>query len=196
MPPVTIRRPERLCYTQDEEAQRLVAHDPVAFIIGFLLDQQVRVQVAFQAPLELQRRLGHLDPRRIAAMPVEQLVEAFTSPTPLHRYPKSMAERTHACMRMLVDRHGGDADRIWLEARGLGDLRARLEELPGFGRMKAATVSSVVARQFGLEQLFPGWDDDLPPYGSLAMCDTYADLEGYQQRKGEYKRAARAARAH
>lgn len=186
----TFIRPERLAWTEDPRAQELIATNSVAFVIGFILDQQVRVQMAFAAPLALQERLGHLDAATIAAMPVIDLETAFSTPTPLHRYPKAMAQRVHACMTWLVDHHDGNPDNVWLAARDLADLKRRIQRMPGFGAMKAVTVSSVLAHQFQVD--VDGWDTNLPPYGSLAYVDSLDDLTSYQQRKGAYKKAVRA----
>lgn len=186
-----VRRPERLAYTPDPDAQRLAAQNPIAFLIGFVLDQQIRIQHAFHSPLHLQERLGHLDPRRIAEMPLDELVEVFCDKPVLHRYPGSMAKRVQQCMRFVVERYDGDADRIWSESTDLADLRTRLHELPGFGEAKARTVAAVLSRQFGLA--YEGWEQGLPPYGSLAYVDSLEDLEEYQRRKGEYKKAQKAS---
>lgn len=188
----TMKRPERLAWTTDDEAQRLAAQDSIAFVIGFILDQQVRIQHAFHSPLELRRRIGHLDPHRVASMPTDDLVEAFSRKPPLHRYPRSMAVRVQECMRFIVEQYDGDVDRVWLEASDLADLRQRISQLPGFGKLKSLTVSAVLARQFGLD--FPGWEEGLPPYGALAYCDSLDDLAEYQRRKGEYKKARKAER--
>lgn len=192
MPARTPRRiapPNSLNWTEDPAACRLIADDPVAFVIGFLLDQQVKVQLAFNGPLVLRQRLGHLDPSRIAKMPEEQLVEIARRKPPIHRYPASMAKRIRECMAFLVDRHDGDPTRVWSEATDLADLRSRIAELPGFGAMKAMAVAAVMARQFHMD--FPGWDADLPPYGALAYCDSLDELLAYQARKREHKQRAR-----
>jgi uncharacterized HhH-GPD family protein len=186
-------RPERLAYTPDPEAQELIARDSVAFLIGFILDQQITIQKAFDGPMELKRRLGHLDPAKISAMPFDEFFEAFVNPKPLHRFPKSMAARVHDCMTEIVEQYDGDADRIWLEANDTADLRKRISALPGFGAFKSVTVTAVLARQFQLD--FPGWEDKLPPYGALAYIDSLEDLKAYQKRKGEYKKARKAEKA-
>jgi uncharacterized HhH-GPD family protein len=185
----TLQRPTKLAWTEHPEAQQLIAQNPVAFVIGFILDQQVRVQTAFAAPLHLLGRLGHLDPARIAAMPVEELEAAFHQPFPLHRYHRAMARRVHACMSWLVEAHGGEPELVWRDATDMTDLRSRIAALPGFGKLKAATVSMVLARKFGMNM--PGWDDNMPPYGSLALVDSLDDLAMYQRRKSAYKRALR-----
>ncbi len=186
----TYRAPQRLAWTEDDGAQELIARDPIAFVIGFILDQQVRVQLAFAAPLKLQERLGHLNPERIAAMPIDELEHVFRSPSPLHRYPAAMAKRVQACMLWITQQCDGDIVSHWRHAADLDDLRTRIENMPGFGAMKAVTVSSVLAHQFGMD--VEGWDAALPPYGSLALVDSLDDLADYQQRKGAYKKAIRS----
>lgn len=181
--------PQQLAWTEDPDAQALIAGDPIAFVIGFILDQQVRVQLAFAAPLKLQQRLGHLELQRIAAMPLEELEHHFRTPSPLHRYPAAMASRVKMCMEWIQTECDGDIVSHWRQATDLADLRSRISSMPGFGKMKANTVSTVLAHQFGMG--FTGWDEDLPPYGSLALVNSLDDLAGYQERKGIYKKAIR-----
>jgi uncharacterized HhH-GPD family protein len=188
----TITRPSSLEYTESPEANALVASNPVALIIGFLLDQQIKIQLAFLGPLKLRERLGHLDPHRIAAMDEGDLLEIAAAKPPIHRYPNSMAQRIQQCMQFIVDEYDGDADRIWLEATSNADLKKRLQALPGFGKQKAWVVAAVLDRKFGLG--LPGWENEIPPYGSLAQVDSLDDLAAYQARKGEFKKAARAAK--
>jgi uncharacterized HhH-GPD family protein len=190
--PTTMKRPKLLAFTPDEEAQKLCAQDSIAFVIGFILDQQIRIQHAFHSPLELKRRLDHLDPHRIADMDEQELIDVFAQKPVLHRFPGNMGKRTHACMQYLVDEYDGDADQVWLGATDLADLRTRIAAMPGFGEFKAKTVSAVLCRHFGLG--FTGWEDGLPPYGALAYVDTLEDLTDYQKRKGEYKKQLKAAK--
>lgn len=183
----TYERPESLELTRHPEANRLVAQDPAAFLVGWICDQQVRVQQAFHAPLELRRRLGTLDPIAIAAMPLERVVEAFVAHPPLHRYARSMGTRVHACMKLIAERYDGDVERIWLEAEDYDDLKRRLGELPGFGITKVPAVAAMLARRFALG--IEGFEEALPSYGSLSEVETYEDLLAYQQRKQEWKHA-------
>ena len=111
--------------------------EPLALLIGFELDQQVPLQKAFSGPLELKRRIGTLDAATIAAMDPEKLDTAFRTPPALHRFPGNMARRTQELCAFIVERYGGDAGRVWTEAKDGADLNARLLELPGFGPMKA-----------------------------------------------------------
>lgn len=185
-------RPASLEYTNSPEANAFIAANSIAFIIGFILDQQIKVQQAFLGPATLRERWGHLDPEQIVEMGEEAVIEAASSPSPIHRYPRSMGKRIFQCMKYIVDQYEGDADRIWLEAADHDDLRRRLQNLPGFGASKAWVVSAIIDRKFGTN--LPGWELDLPPYGSLALVDSLDDLAEYQRRKGEYKKAMRAAK--
>jgi uncharacterized HhH-GPD family protein len=184
----TATAPERLPFTGDDEADRLIASDPVALLIGFALDQQVTVQKAFAGPLELRRRLGHLDVARIAASDPAELVAAFRERPALHRFPSAMAGRVRALCAFLEERYDGDASRIWREAASGQDLQARLAELPGFGEMKVRTVLTLLARQFGVDP--PGIDALLPDHQTLGDVRTAEELASYQAGK----RAAKAAR--
>ena len=129
-------KPDSLPFTGDPEADRLLADDPLALLIGFALDQQVTVQKAFSGPAELKRRLGHLDAARIAAMDPAELDVVFRTPPALHRFPGSMAGKTQALCAAIATDYGNDAARVWTEAADGRDLEARLRGLPGFGEMK------------------------------------------------------------
>src|SRR6476620_1425038 len=107
---------DRLPFTGDEEADRLLVTEPLALLIGFSLDQQVSVQKAFSGPAELRRRIGHLDAARIAAMDPEELATAFRQRPALHRFPGAMAARVQALCAYLVAHYGGDASRVWADA--------------------------------------------------------------------------------
>ena len=188
------RRPDSIELTQDPEANRLIAQDPIAFVIGWILDQQVLVQKAFSGPLELKRRLGgKLDAKQIAKLPQQELAEVFSEKPALHRYGGAMSKRVHACMTYIVAEYGGDPERIWLEADDYAQLKRRLLALPGFGPTKAPAVAAMLARRFGLD--ITGFEDELFAYGTLADVETYDDLLAYQERKRAFKAAKRAAAA-
>ena len=183
----TYHHPDTLELTRDPEANRLNAQHPAALLIGWICDQQVRVQQAFHAPVELQRRLGTIEPNEVAAMPVQRVIDAFLEAPPLHRYGRSMALRVHACMQLVRNEYGGDAERIWLEAEDYDDLRQRLLGLPGFGMTKVPVFTAMLVRKFGLE--VEGYEAGVPSYGCLADVDSYDDLLAYQARKHEWKAA-------
>ena len=149
--------------TGDPEADQLLVEDPLARLIGMLLDQQVPMEWAFSSPLKLQQRLGgHLDAAEIAAMPLEDLEAAFKGPPALHRYPGSMAKRTQQLCQHLVDHHGGRADAVWAEVTDGRELFDRVRSLPGFGGEKAKIFVALLAKRFGVRP--PGWEEPARPF--------------------------------
>jgi uncharacterized HhH-GPD family protein len=183
---------DRLHFTGDEEADRLLVSDPLALLIGFVLDQQVTVQKAFSGPLELRRRLGHLDPGRIADMDPDALATVFTERPALHRFPGAMAARVQELCRAISEGHDGDAARVWTEARDGRDLDRRLRALPGIGDMKAKTLVAVLGRQLGVRP--DGWEAVAPTHPTLGDVTSPEELAAYQAGKRAQKAAARAAK--
>ncbi len=183
--------PERLPFTGDREADELLAAEPIALLIGFVLDQQVPVQKAFGGPLELRRRIGTLDPARIAAIDASELHEAFRRPPALHRFPGSMARRTQELCVAIATRYGGDPSRIWHEASDARDLRRRLLELPGIGDMKADTLLDILGKRFGIKPA--GWDGIAPTWPTLGDVDSAEALSAYQEDKRARKARLRKA---
>ena len=181
---------DRLHFTGDDEADRLLVEDPLALLIGFALDQQVTVQKAFSGPLELRRRIGHLDPARIAAMDPDELAEAFRRRPALHRFPGAMAKRVRALCDFIVREHGGRADGVWTDATDGRDLRRRLMALPSFGEMKVNSVLAILAKRFGVD--LPGLADELPRHPTLGDVDSPEALERYQAAKRAHKAEMRA----
>jgi uncharacterized HhH-GPD family protein len=184
---------DRLYFTGDDAANALLASDPVALLIGFALDQQVTVPKAFSGPLELERRLGTLDPGRIATTDPAELDRVFREKPAIHRFPGAMAERTRDLCEVIVEEYGGRAERIWTEAADGPDLKRRLAALPGFGDMKVRSMLAVLAKRFGVRP--PGIDDVLPGHPTLGDVDSPEALERYQAAKRAYKAAQRAASA-
>jgi uncharacterized HhH-GPD family protein len=193
MPPMTATQPavDRLHFTGDDEADRLLANEPLALLIGFALDQQVSVQKAFSGPVELRRRIGHLDAARIAAMDPEALQDAFRQRPALHRFPGAMAGRVQALCAYLVENYGGDASRVWTDARDGRDLKARLLALPSIGDMKARSLIAILGKRFGLS--LPGLDEVMPTHPTLGDVDSAEALASYQASKRAWKAAHRAA---
>ena len=181
--------PERLHFTGDDAADALLARDPLALMIGFVLDQQVPLQRAFSAPLELRARIGSLDAETIAGMDPSELEQAFRQKPALHRFPGSMARRTQELCAEIATEYGGDASRVWRDARDGADLRRRLLALPGIGEMKAQTLVAVLARRFGVQP--PGWENVAPKHPTLGDVDSLAALEDYQAKKRAYKASLR-----
>ncbi len=181
--------PDRLHLTGDDEADALLANDPMALLIGFLLDQQVSVQKAFSGPLELKRRIGTLDAGLIATMDAGVIDEAFRRRPALHRFPGSMATRMRELCAALVERYGGDPRRIWEEAADASDLRRRLLALPGMGDMKADGLLAVLGKRFGIKPA--GWDEVAPRHPTLGDVDSASALARYQEQKRAYKQGLR-----
>ncbi len=180
---------DRLHYTGDAEADRLLVQEPMALLVGFALDQQVSVQKAFSGPLELMRRVGTLDPVRIAAMDPDELAETFRRRPALHRYPAAMAQRVHALAEHIADEYAGDAARLWRDAADGADLRARIAALPGFGEMKVNGLIGVLTKRLRVKPR--GWEDVMPRYPTLGDVDSAEALEAYQAKKRAYKASLR-----
>lgn len=175
--------PERLHFTGNDEADVLLAQDPMALLIGFALDQQVPVPTAFSGPLKLKQRIGTLDAGRIAKTDPAVLEAAFREKPAIHRFPGNMARRVQELAALVEERYGGRAERLWTEARDSDDLRARIEELPGFGEMKVKALGSVLAKRFGVavaQGLVPG-------HPTLGDVDSAEALSEYQAAKRAYK---------
>jgi uncharacterized HhH-GPD family protein len=181
--------PASLPFTGHREADELIARDPLALLIGFLLDQQVTVQKAFMGPYELRQRLGTLDAATIATMDPERLSAVFRERPALHRFPGSMASRTRELCAVIAQDYGNDAGRVWMEARDGPDLYQRLLALPGIGDMKARTVVAVLGRRLGVRPA--GWEDVAPTHPTLGDVDSAEALATYQAGKRAHKAALR-----
>lgn len=180
-----------LPFTGNHEADQLLVDDPLALLIGFALDQQVTLQKAFSGPLELSRRIGGLDAKRIASMDPAELAKVFRTPPALHRFPGNMAKRTQEMCAYLVQRYDGDASRIWREAKDGADLHARLMDIPGFGPMKAGTLVAILGKRLGVAPA--GWEAFVPDHMTLGDVDSADTLHEYQTWKGARKAEQRAA---
>jgi uncharacterized HhH-GPD family protein len=181
---------ERLPFTGDDEADRLLVSEPLALLIGFALDQQVPVQKAFSGPAELRRRIGHLDAGRIAAMDPGELDEVFRRRPALHRFPGAMAKRVQELCAAVASDYGGDARRIWQEAATGQELEARLLGLPSIGPMKAKSLLAILGKRFGVRPT--GWDAVAPTHPTLGDVDSPEALERYQAQKRAHKAEMRA----
>jgi uncharacterized HhH-GPD family protein len=180
-----VARPDRLYFTEDDEACRLLAADPFALLVGMALDQQVTVQQAFAGPYKLKQRLGTLDPKRLAATDLEP---AFREKPAVHRFPGSMATRVQDLAAHVVEEYGGDASRIWTEAGDADDLRRRLAALPGYGEMKIRTLSAILAKRFGVAAA----QELAPAHPTLGDVDSPEALAEYQAAKRAYKAAQKS----
>jgi uncharacterized HhH-GPD family protein len=183
--------PERLHFTDSDEANELIATDPMALLVGFALDQQVTVQKAFSGPLAIKERLGSLDAATLADADLEPV---FRERPAIHRFPGSMAKRVHDLAVHVRDNYDGDAARIWTDAADSDELRANLSALPGFGEMKVKAIGSVLAKHFGVAAA----NDLVPSHPTLGDVDSAEALAEYQAakraHKAEWKKAQAAAR--
>ena len=184
---------DRLPFTGDDEADRLLVEEPLALLIGFALDQQVTVQKAFSGPAELKRRLGHLDAAKIAATDPATLDAVFRERPALHRFPGSMAGKVQQLTTAIARDYDGDAGRIWREARDGQELQHRLLALPGIGEMKARSLIAILGKRLGLD--LPGLEAVMPKHPTLGDVDSAEALANYQAGKRAMKAAARSAKS-
>jgi uncharacterized HhH-GPD family protein len=180
--------PDRLYFTDSDDANALVASDPMALLIGFALDQQVQVQKAFSGPLALRERLGSIDAATLADADLEPV---FRERPAIHRFPGSMAQRVHDLAVHIRDEYDGDAARVWTDAADTDALRANLEGLPGFGEMKVKALGSVLAKRFGVAAA----EGLIPWHPTLGDVDSPQALAGYQAAKKVHKAEWSKARA-
>jgi len=172
--------PDRLYFTDSDDANALIASDPMALLVGFVLDQQVSVQKAFAGPLALQERLGALDADTLASADLEPL---FRTRPAIHRFPSSMAQRVHDLAAHVRDHYDGDAARVWTEAADANALRANLAALPGFGEMKIKALGAVLAKRFNVAAA----RDLVPWHPTLGDVDSADALAAYQAAKRAQK---------
>lgn len=182
---------DRLHFTGDDEADRLLVSEPLALLIGFALDQQVPVQKAFSGPQVLLERLGTLDARELATVDEAKLLAAAKGPPAIHRFPAAMAKRVREVATYVADTYDGDAARLWTDASDGRDLQKRIAALPGFGDMKVASLTAVLAKQLGIRP--PGIDEVLPSHPTLGDVDSPQALADYQAKKRAHKAELRAA---
>ena len=187
----------KLALSQNPEADKLLSDDPLALLIGMVLDQQVALEWAFIGPLTLKNRLGHLDARKIAEMDPEALVQVALEKPPIHRYPAAMARRIHELCVMIADEYDNDAATVWTRATDGADLYKRIKSLPGFGEMKAKIFVALVGKQLGVKPT--GWETAAGDYAAKGTFMSVADivdqpsLDKVRAYKQEKKKAAKAA---
>jgi uncharacterized HhH-GPD family protein len=186
-----------LCLAQDPDADALLTNDPLALLMGMLLDQQFPLEWAFRAPWRLAQRMERtsLDAAEIAGYDPEAFVKLMAGPPALHRYPAAMAERVQALCRLVVERYGGDAAALWRTAGTGTELLARLRALPGFGEQKARIFVALLGKQLGVRP--EGWREVAGPYGEdgsrrsaadVTDAETLAEVRAFKQAA---KRAAK-----
>jgi uncharacterized HhH-GPD family protein len=176
-----------LYFTADDEANALLAKEPLALLIGFALDQQVPVQTAFSGPLKIKQRVGTLEAHTLATTDLEP---AFRERPAVHRFPGTMAKRVQELAAIVDEDYGGDASRLWRDAKDGADLRKRIADLPGFGEMKVKSLSAVLAKRFGVEAA----QEIAPNHPTLGDVDSAQALEEYQAKKRAHKAEMRAKR--
>jgi uncharacterized HhH-GPD family protein len=177
-----------LYFTGNDQADALLAEDPMALLIGFALDQQVPVPTAFTGPLKIKQRVGTLDPGRLAQTDLEPV---FREKPAVHRFPGTMAKRVQDLAAVVSEDYGGHAERVWTEAADGADLRKRIEALPGFGEMKIKALGAVLAKRFDVEVA----QELVPNHPTLGDVDSPQALEEYQAKKRAHKAEMRAKHA-
>ncbi|HSC72540.1 MAG TPA: HhH-GPD-type base excision DNA repair protein [Gaiellaceae bacterium] len=176
--------PAALHFTGNAEADALLAEEPMALLIGFALDQQVPVPTAFTGPLKIKQRVGTLDAHTLATTDLEP---AFREKPAVHRFPGNMARRVRELAAVVDEEYGGDAARLWTEAKDGVELRKRIADLPGFGEMKIKALGAVLAKRFDVAVA----QDLVPNHPTLGDVDSADALAEYQAKKRAYKRSLR-----
>ena len=174
-----------IVWTQQPEANRLLESDPLALLIGMVLDQQVKMEKAFAGPYELQQRLGRLNAREIASMEPERLDAVFRQRPALHRFPGNMSRRVQAMCAAIVKDYGGDAGAVWRDAKTGDELAARINKLPGFGDMKTKIMIAILAKRFDVRP--PGWETHAATWHSVADVESEESMAQARAVKREMK---------
>ena len=184
----------QICLAQDTDADQLLSESPLALVIGMLLDQQVTMEWAFGAPLLLKRRLGadRLDASSIAAMDPAVLDALFRAKPALHRYPGSMAKRTHDLCTDIVEHYDGRTEAIWTGAATGEELLAQVLALPGFGKDKARIFVALLGKRLGVQP--PGWEQAAADWASIADVDSFDRISEIREKKRAVKAAKKAGK--
>jgi uncharacterized HhH-GPD family protein len=177
--------PSMLHFTGNDEADMLLAQEPMALLIGFALDQQVPVQTAFSGPLKIKQRIGTLEAHTLAKTDLEP---AFREKPAVHRFPGNMARRVQELASVVEEDYGGHAERVWTNAKDAPDLRQRIASLPGFGEMKIKALGAVLAKRFDVAVA----QDLVPNHPTLGDVDSAEALAEYQAKKRAHKAEMRA----
>ncbi|HVW80604.1 MAG TPA: HhH-GPD-type base excision DNA repair protein [Mycobacteriales bacterium] len=184
----------QLCLAQRADADALLSRDPLALLIGMVLDQQMPLEWAFTGPLTLTERLGHeLDVKELADYDPEALAKIFATPPAIHRFPGSMAGRVQQLCRLIVANYDGDPTGIWTGVRNGEELRKRVEALPGFGAHKAKIFVALLGKQYGVTPR--GWRDAAGEFGKKGALLSVADITDGETlvKVREAKKLAKAA---
>jgi uncharacterized HhH-GPD family protein len=185
-----------LALSGNQDADRLLSDDPLALLIGMVLDQQVPLERAFTSPLDLKNRLGgRLDAEEIASMDPDKLAAIFSARPALHRFPAANAKRVQELCRIVVDEYHGCARDVWDQATTGDDLYRRVRALPGFGEQKARIFVGLLGKQLGVRP--PGWEEAAGRFGAPGTFLSVADivdansLGRVRAYKGQLKAAAK-----
>jgi uncharacterized HhH-GPD family protein len=179
-------RPESLPFTESDDANRLLAGDGFALLLGMLLDQQFPMERAFYGPQLLKvRQGGDLDPEQIANADLESLEEVFRGPPAIHRYPASMAKRAQELARVIVDEYGGRAENLWETAENGDELLRRLRALPGFGAEKSRIFVGILGKRLGVQP--QGWEEKAADWPSIADVAKFDDVLVLREKKKAMK---------
>jgi len=166
----------QLALAQDPEADALLSRDPLALLIGMVLDQQIPLEWAFKGPLHMTQRLGRdLDAADIAGRDPDELAKVFATPPAIHRFPGSMAGRVQQVCRVIADDYDGDAEAVWRDAKDGADLLKRVEALPGFGKQKAKIFVALLGKQLGVKA--KGWREAAGEFGEAKTYRSVADIK-------------------
>jgi len=177
-----MNRPDQLHFTEDDDANRLLATDGLALLLGMLLDQQFPMERAFYGPQLLKERLGEdLDEERIASWNPEELAAMFQGPPAIHRYWSAMAKRAQALCQKIVDEYDGRAENIWETAASGAELLKRLKGLPGFGDAKSRIFVGLLGKRLGVRP--EGWEEKAADWPSIADVATFDDVTVLREQK-------------
>jgi len=179
-----------IMWTGRPEADRLLETDPLALLIGLVLDQQVKMEKAFSGPYDLRERLGHLDAGRIARMDPQQLDAAFRQRPALHRFPGNMARRVQQLCEVVAERYDGDAAAIWRDVPTGAELARRIAALPGFGEQKTLITVAVLAKKWGVRP--PGWEQHAAAWHTVADVDSPESMAAAREVKRQMKAEKKA----
>ncbi|MCI1018808.1 Fe-S cluster assembly protein HesB [Microbacterium sp. C5A9] len=180
--------------TGDTAADSLLTDNPLALLVGMLLDQQVPMETAFAGPLKIEQRTGAADATTIAGMDPDEFLTAFKETPAVHRFPGSMAARVQTLCQEIVDRWGGDASAIWTDGDPSGaEVLTRLKALPGFGEQKAKIFLALLGKQYGFTG--SGWREAAGDYGVEGSFRSVADIVSPESltKVREHKKAMKAA---
>ncbi|MGA5305137.1 HhH-GPD-type base excision DNA repair protein [Nucisporomicrobium flavum] len=181
----------------DAEANKLLSSDPLALLIGMVLDQQIPLEKAFSSPYVLTQRLGHAPTaQELAGFDPDALVAVFAEPPALHRFPKAMAARVQEVCRVLVADYDGDAANLWRDVADGKELVRRIAALPGFGKQKSQIFAALLGKQYGVQP--PGWREAAGAYGEEGAHRSVADIVDDESlaRVRAFKKEMKAAAKH